>query len=534
LWGRNIFKWSEISIKSSAKKLYSKIDERARFAFVSAFVTGFITHCFSFFNLYLNHDGIKNIYGFTDMTSSGRWLLKPACLLSGDACLPVIIGLLSILYLSAACALITEMFKVQNKGFIALISAFIVTFPSVTKTFTYMFTADGYMLSFLLAAAAVFLAKRRRFGFLPASLLVCLSLGIYQASVSVCIILFMLVIAIDILDGEKTKQIYIGISKYISCGVLGCGLYYAALKAIIAIKGVALTNYKGADKLSLDLNSLKNAVVNLIPKNLALILADGQFGFCGKKFLGVSLAALTMIAVVLVLLRANSMKLYKRPLVFLFLPVLFFSLPFMMFCILFISPGAGYYAVMLSSFSIVFAALPIIFDRYLSVSSLITFLHKYLMVALSVLFISHFVIFANFTYVRGAVQAKNTEALMTNIVSELYAIDNFTKKPLIITSRSYDKEGGKGPNYMSERARYIFLGFVKYEASAEDFIYEDLTIYLKLYYGLDCTPMKHAQFTEIKQKCAGKLDDSAADTGRAYDIFEYDGKIIIVLNNYLK
>lgn len=522
--------WNEICVGKAANKLYSKVGRETKIAFAAAFVTGFFTHCFAFFNLYLNLDGIDNMFDYKDMTTSGRWLLKAACSLSGDACIPVVIGILSLLYLSVACALLTELFKIKNKGYIILLSAFIVSFPAVTRTFTYMFTADGYMLSFLLAVAAVFAARRYRKGFLPASLLLCLSLGIYQASVSVCIVLFMLIIAVDILDGRKTKEIYAGILKYLASGVLGCGLYFAALKAILAVRDITLSDYKGIGGMTIGFDSLKESAVKAVSANLLMIFKNGCGGFGGKPILIVLLITLATLAAALVLKRAMSLNIHRRPLVFLLLPVMFISLPFAMCCILFVSLEASYYLVMFMSFSIVFAAVPIIFDRYLSVSSPLSFIHKYSSAAISLLFVVHFIIFANYTYAETVIQTKNTEAMMAQIVSELYNIEDFDSKPLIMTCDDSRLKTAKKPNYMYGKFRYIFLGFAEHGKEEEDRIYEDLMIYLKLYYGIDCTPMNFDEFKKIETETAYKKLTDGLDKDKAYNIFEYDGKIVVFIN----
>lgn len=526
--------WSEISIGKVARKLYSKVGSGAKTAFLAAFVIGFFTHCFVFFNMYLNHDGIDNFYSYKDMTSSGRWLLKAACSLSGDACLPVIIGFLSLLYLSVSAALIVELFRMKNKGYIILMSAFIACFPAVKQTFLYIFTADGYMLSFLLAVAAVFVARRFLLGFLPASLLICLSLGIYQASVSVSIVLFMLVISVDILDGVKNKIIYTGIVKYLVSGALGCGLYFAVLKIVLAVRSITLSGYKGISSMTMGFSSLKASAVKAISSILMTTFRHGGDGIGGTTILNALLIILVLLSAALVLKRALSLNLHRRPLVFLLLPVFFVALPFAMCCILFVSPEANYYPVMLMSYSIVFAAVPVIFDRYLSVSSLFSFVHKYSTTAISLFFVAHFIICSNYTYAEMVIQTKNTEAMMTQIVSELYDIDGFESKPIVITCDDSGLKTVKRPNYMYGNFRYIYLGFTEYERAGTYLVYEDLIIYLKLYYGIDCTPMKFEQFKKISTEPAYKKLTAALDRESAYNIFEYNGSIIVVLNKMYK
>lgn len=49
------------------------------------------------------------------------------------------------------------MFEIKNKGMIVLCAAIFVSFPTVVSSFAYMYTADAYLLAFLLATLAVYL-----------------------------------------------------------------------------------------------------------------------------------------------------------------------------------------------------------------------------------------------------------------------------------------------------------------------------------------------------------------------------------------
>ena len=522
-------KWNELSLANAVRKFYLKISKEAKLAFLSAFIIGFFTHCYSFFNLYLNHDGIDNMFAYKDMTASGRWLLKAVCALSGGPCLPLVIGILSIFYLSVACALITSMFKVKSKGYIVLLSALVATFPVVTQTFTYMFTADGYMLSFLLAVAAVFITRKYRFGFLQASALVCLSLGIYQASVSVCIVLFSLLIAVDILDGGKTKDVFVGILKYISCGAVGCGLYFAVLKAVLAVKNISLSAYQGIGDMSPGLSTLKSSAAKAVQEILAFLFKFGDNGFGGTTALMILLSVFAVLVSMTVIIRAVSAKVYKRPVLFLLLPVLFLSLPFSTCCILFVSPKTDYYAVMFMSFSIVFAAVPVIFDRYMKVTSPVTFIHKYLTLGISVFYVLHFILCANYAYVEGSLVTRNTEALMTQVVSDLYKIDGFEKKPVAFRCATVDQTT-KRPYYMYGRYRFVFLGYPDFDPDTGEKVFQDLTVYMKLDYGIDCTPMTLKDYSKMVKESGYRSILNKRDRDAAYNIIEYEGKIVIWVN----
>ena len=85
--------------------------------------------------------------------------------------------------------LLVEIFQFKKTVTIILTSAVIVTFPTVGATFSYMFTADGYMMGNLLATLAVYMTKKWRYGFIPASLIFYVSVGIYQANLTIFLVI---------------------------------------------------------------------------------------------------------------------------------------------------------------------------------------------------------------------------------------------------------------------------------------------------------------------------------------------------------
>lgn len=121
-------------------------------AFCSAMILGLFTHMYKITNTLLNHDAVTRTYLSQNMTMSGRWFLSVACGISSYFDLPWINGILALVYIALTSVVIVNMFKVENPIVICLISGLLSTFPSVTVTFFYGFTVDGYMLSMLLAA----------------------------------------------------------------------------------------------------------------------------------------------------------------------------------------------------------------------------------------------------------------------------------------------------------------------------------------------------------------------------------------------
>ena len=176
--------------------------------FVSAFVFGFIAHFYKFVNWLPNWDSIVFRYDAQDMAHLGRWFLGAACLPSTYYELPWLNSLLSMFYLALAAVCVCRMFRVRTSVAAALTGGLMAAFPTVTSTLTYCYVADGYCMALLFAVLSAMLidegGKKR---LIAGGALLTLTLGIYQAYISVTILLLLIkLIERLIFDGETAKD----------------------------------------------------------------------------------------------------------------------------------------------------------------------------------------------------------------------------------------------------------------------------------------------------------------------------------------
>ena len=168
----------------------NKIKKTWKLAFFSAFVLGLLVHLYKFTNLLPNADALYNFYSNQNMAASGRWFLSIACGLSSYFDLPWVNGLLSLVFMGLTSAMVAEVFRMKNPVLILLSSGLLVSFPAVTATLSYEFTADGYMLAMALAAFSVCLTRMEYIGkahwkkLVFSGICICLCCGIYQAYVT--------------------------------------------------------------------------------------------------------------------------------------------------------------------------------------------------------------------------------------------------------------------------------------------------------------------------------------------------------------
>src|SRR5690606_40428494 len=105
---------------------------------------------------------------------------------------------------------------------IVAVSGLIVTFPTIASTFSYMFTADGYMLASLLTVLALLITTKYTYGFIVGSIVFYIAVGVYQANLP-----FLLTIVIVFLISETLgrrisfQQLTSSILRFFGMGALG-------------------------------------------------------------------------------------------------------------------------------------------------------------------------------------------------------------------------------------------------------------------------------------------------------------------------
>lgn len=199
-----------MGIVNKADSFLKKISPVQKASFFGAVIWGLITHLAVFSAGLMYHDGV-HYSGLGATYSSGRWMLglmeDVFSRISGVYQLPYINGFITIFLIAVAAMLITCMLRVKSRFSAVLIGAILVSFPSVASLFAFMFTAPAYTVAFLMAVFAVFLVSEKPS--LPrvavGALLICMSLGIYQAYLNFAAALAYIIVLSNGL-GERERE----------------------------------------------------------------------------------------------------------------------------------------------------------------------------------------------------------------------------------------------------------------------------------------------------------------------------------------
>src|SRR5699024_11995111 len=119
-------------------------------------------------------------------------------------------GGLYLIYLAIIMLMIIELFNIKSNLTKILISAAVVTLPTVTATFAYMYTANGYLLATVLTMLALVISKKYKLGVVFSPLLILIAVGIYQANLAVAlsfIVLYLTYLIVFRRSEEHTSEL---------------------------------------------------------------------------------------------------------------------------------------------------------------------------------------------------------------------------------------------------------------------------------------------------------------------------------------
>ena len=249
-----------------SKQILRISSERKRLllSFASVFFFGILAHGAWFLHCSLSGDSLNEMYLWGDMhyaamtvaewkISLGRFI-NPLyrILFGGITTRPWLAGLLSLVWVSLAVYFIAREFSIDHAVPLCLlggIAAVNVTY--ISQSASYINDLDANMFAVLLAVLAFCLWRRGGKRSLWAVPLIALSLGIYQAEVSVTIALIMLSCMVRLWEKEPVRDVFTDGLKAIGLLILGGALYYGLVRAACAVFHVTMdSGYNGLTNLA--------------------------------------------------------------------------------------------------------------------------------------------------------------------------------------------------------------------------------------------------------------------------------------------
>ncbi len=218
------------------QKLFQKI-------IISTFIVGLITHGFCYLNMMYSHDSLAAINQNTDFAwkiSIGRFLQLINIYLRGPMVLSWVIGLLSLLWLAIAIYFLVQLLGFTSPMVVYATVGLLATNTALTLTnASYIHEADSFMLALLFAVLAVYVFDQYRYGFLVSPLLLVACCGFYQAYLAAAVVLFMLVLLRDILQGAPSAAVLKKSGVSVAVLLVGTTLYYLVYKLTLLVFGLS-------------------------------------------------------------------------------------------------------------------------------------------------------------------------------------------------------------------------------------------------------------------------------------------------------
>lgn len=250
VWKKQRKKGNKMNINIGNHQI--EIKRTWKIAILATWIGGLFAHAYRFFNLMPTWDSMYNYKGTGATVTSGRWFLGVIGQLSTEYDLTWVNGAWSLVFISIAAVLLVELFELKSDVAVILTSLLVVTFPTVTSTFAFMFTADGYMFSFALAVLGIFLAFRYKYGFLAGMICVCLSMGTYQAYLSVAMMTFLLFAIKQLLLDEKSWLEVIAKDWKAGVAIVGGAVLNSVMSSVCnKLMATELSTYQGINSMGL-------------------------------------------------------------------------------------------------------------------------------------------------------------------------------------------------------------------------------------------------------------------------------------------
>ena len=415
-----------------------KIKPEWKFAFYSAFFTGFLIHFYRLANHLLTWDSVYNFHSDQNTIHIGRCFLTLTCGISSYYDLQWIIGLLSLFYLGLVCACLTELFDLKKKTSIFLISAMTVAFPSVAGTFAYMYTADGYFLAMLTATLAVLITLKYRKGFFVGSILLAFSYGSYQAYVSYAVMLILTWSILQLLQDKLfVKELLSKWIRFLIMGVGGTALYFVCNKVLTVIERVNTSDYNGISNMSLPDGSrlilaVKNCIIDFVYFFFGPLEQINLFKLLNVGFF--------LLLTCMILCFISGKKLYKKADKLCMIIICFTTMPFVCSMIYFLSPNVRYYMLMYAGFSLIYILPVLLYDFILETedstikSGSFKLLLSWCCILITGLTVFNFALVDNISYLYMTSSNKMTYELTARMTDRIEQLDDFehAKKLCII------------------------------------------------------------------------------------------------------
>ena len=403
------------------KKLNKSILPEWKTCFYAAIIVGLLAHLYKITNWLPNWDSLVFRYDSQNMINIGRWFLPIVCSFTSFYDLPFLNGIVAILFHALGAVCICRTLNVHKKITAGLIGAVIVSFPTVVSVMMYNYVADGYSIAFFLSSLAAFYMTKEKPRYILSALFISLSIGIYQAYVTVTIMLILLKLIDETVFGNASfTAVLKRASMMLLSGVGGALIYAVALKVSLAVFSTELLDYQGINSTA----SLSN--IDLLASLYVVKETFVDFFFDLSDGLSVHfvLNALVMTFTVVYYVKHIVCTRFYRRLVNLILVIaMAVMLTVGAGALAFVNPSVDYHNLMLMGYAVFYIFFILIYERGLEAKEKHTAIKCWSILVISVLLISNQILISNVSYHKAQIAYEKSYGTLIRIADRIEQTD---------------------------------------------------------------------------------------------------------------
>lgn len=496
----------------------NKIPLRYRITFFTSLFWGLLAHGFMMPNKLSYHDDINN-FGVGATFHFGRWMLSifgvSSRVLFGtrNFSLPWFSGIICILLLGIAACFIINLFDIKKPLICIAIAGLIVTFPSITSVFGFMFFGIHYCIDVLFTVISVwFFCKQKNWkGFLFGGIFFTCAIGIYQSLISFELSLLILFMIKEGLGDEKEFKNFLKEGLYyVGCCILSLIAYLLVTKITCAVMNEPLADYKGINNFGI--TSVSGYISRIIQayKVVFLITHDAHSNVFPTYTMKIIWLVILIFEISYCLfITFNTKKLSN-----------FFQ---MLILMLLLPLGIGFTYVMSETVSVLqmysqtipFILLTLISEKYFTYENktkVIAWI-TYGIILFSSIYYSRF---ANICYFKLNFQQQQAIGYYTTLITRIQSLEGYSDE-LPVAVLNIDKINDKNISHVEQ---YDFIKVIPYDDSSELFLsnykWQD---FMKMWCGYD--PDYIEDTTELEENPLVKEMSSYPDCGSIKIIDNY-------------
>ena len=403
--------------EKALKKLNTYILPQWKVCFFAAFAIGLIAHLYKIANWLPNWDSLVFRYDPQNMLGLGRWFLPVVCSFTSFYDLPFLNGIVAVLLHALGAVCICKILNVQRKITAFLIGAVIVSFPTVTSVMMYNYVADGYSIAFFLAALSAVYMTGDKPHYVMSAILLALATGIYQAYITVTIMLCILhLIDETIYNGKSLSQIFGKAIFMLLSGLAGALLYTVILKALLGLFSVGLLDYQGINSAATftgidilgSLYSIKETFFNCF-----FDLSEGLNIYVA---LNIFVSAFTITHYVKYIIKTG---LYKTPSKIFVIPLLGILLIVGASALAFVNPGIDYHNLMRMGYCVFYLFFIILYERGADANNKSIVVKCWSVLLVALLIVANQAVISNVSYHKAQMAYEKSYGMLIRIADRI-------------------------------------------------------------------------------------------------------------------